>query len=301
MEYRQLLKRWHSYFCRSTGDAPKFQKSKVMKQTNQYALVTGASSGIGYELAKLLAADGYNLILVSRTQEDLERVSTELQAAHGVLVRVIAKDLFYPGNAMELTDEVRELGVQIEILVNDAGQGQYGPFIDNDLNRQLDIIHLNIESLVVLTHYYLKEMVGRATGRILNLASIAGKTPGPFQAVYHGTKAFVHSFTEAIRSEVKDTGVTVTSLLPGATDTDFFNKAQMQESKMVKEGELGDAAKVAKDGYEALMSGKDMVISGFKNKMTVAMADVMPDEKVANQMKKQQAPVKSDGEDTGKD
>jgi uncharacterized protein len=176
-------------------------------------------------------------------------------------------------------------------LINDAGQGQYGPFVESDIDRQLDIIHLNIESLVALTHYFLKEMVGRKEGKILNLASIAGKTPGPLQAVYHGTKAFVHSFTEAIRSEVKDTGVTVTSLLPGATDTDFFNKADMLEAKNVKEGELADPAKVAKDGYEALMRGRDMVVSGLKNKVTVAMSNVLPDEKVADQVKKQQSPA----------
>lgn len=265
-----------------------------MEKKNQYALVTGATSGIGYELAKLLAADGYHLILVSRTQADLERVAGELKGAHGVDVRVIAKDLFYPGNAMELTDEVRDSGVQVTILVNDAGQGQYGPFVEGDLDRQLDIIRLNIESLVVLTHYFLKEMVGNKEGRILNLASVAGKTPGPFQAVYHGTKAFVHSFTEAIRAEVKETGVTVTSLLPGATDTDFFHKANMLEAKNVKKGELANAAKVAKDGYEGMMSGKDMVVSGFKNKMQVAMSNVLPDETVAEQVKKQQSPVGHD-------
>jgi short-subunit dehydrogenase len=266
-------------------------KKNCMEKNNQYALVTGASSGIGYELARLLAADGYHLILVSRTQEDLDRVAAELKGAHGVDVRVIAKDLFYPGNAMELTDEVHDLGVSVDILVNDAGQGQYGPFVAGDLDRQLDIIHLNIESLVVLTHYFLKDMVSRGQGRILNLASIAGKTPGPLQAVYHGTKAFVHSFSEAIRSEVKEAGVTVTSLLPGATDTDFFNKADMLEAKNVKEGELAEASKVAKDGYEALMSGKDMVVSGLKNKMTVAMSNVLSDEKVADQVKKQQSPA----------
>jgi short-subunit dehydrogenase len=262
-----------------------------MGKSNQYALVTGGTSGIGYELAKLLAADGYHLILVSRTQADLDRVAGELKAAHGVEIKTIAKDLFYPGNALELTDDIRDLGVTVNILVNDAGQGQYGPFFEGDINRQLDIIHLNIESLVILTHYFLKEMVSRGEGRILNLASIASKTPGPLQAVYHGTKAFVHSFTEAVRSEVKDLGITVTSLLPGATDTDFFHKADMLEAKNVKEGELAPASKVAKDGYDALMSGKDMVISGFKNKMQVAMSDVLPDEKVADQVKKQQSPV----------
>jgi len=207
-----------------------------MEKKNQYALVTGGTNGIGYELAKLLAADGYNLVLVSRTQDNLDKVSSELQSAHGVEVRTISKDLFYPGNALELTDELRDMGLRIDILVNDAGQGQYGPFVAQDVNRLLDIIHLNIESLVILTHYFLKEMVARNDGKILNLASIAGKLPGPWQAVYHGTKAFVHSFTEAIRSEVKETAVTITSLLPGATDTDFFNKADMLDSKVVQEG-----------------------------------------------------------------
>jgi len=262
-----------------------------MAKNEKHALITGGTSGIGYELAKLLAADGYNLILVSRTQEDLERVSDELQSAHGVTVRTISKDLFYPGNALELTDEIRDEGIQIDVLVNDAGQGQYGPFVAQDINRLLDIVHLNIESLLILTHYFLKEMVARNDGKILNLASIAGKLPGPWQAVYHGTKAFVHSFTEAIRSEVKDTAVTITSLLPGATDTDFFKKADMLDSKVVKEGELGDAAAVAKDGFEALMAGKDMVVSGFKNKVQVAMSNVMPDSRVADQLNKQQAPA----------
>jgi short-subunit dehydrogenase len=265
-----------------------------MEKKNQYALVTGGSNGIGYELAKLLAADGFDLVLVARTQTDLDRVAAELKSAHGIEVRTIAKDLFYPGNAFELTDEISDMGLRIDLLINDAGQGQYGPFIDNDINRQLDIIHLNIESLVILTQYYLKEMVGRASGRILNLASIAGKTPGPFQAVYHGTKAFVHSFTEAIRSEVKDTGVTITSLLPGATATDFFNKAEMQDAKNVQEGGLADPAQVAKDGYEALMEGKDMVVSGFKNKMQVAMSNILPDSTVADQVKKQQSPADHD-------
>jgi hypothetical protein len=128
----------------------------------------------------------------------------------------------------------------------------------------------------------------------LNLASIAGKMPGPLQSVYHGTKAFIHSWTEAIRSELKDSGITVTSLLPGATDTDFFNKAEMQESKIVQEEKLADPADVAKDGYEALMSGDDMVISGMKNKMQVGMSDLMPDSMVADKMKKQQEPVNKD-------
>ena len=133
-------------------------------------------------------------------------------------------------------------------------------------------------------------MVARGNGKILNVASVAGKIPGPLQSVYHGTKAFVHSFTEAIRSEVKDNGITVTSLLPGATETDFFNKANMLKAKNIQEGKLASAADVAKDGYEALMSGDDMVISGFKNKMQVGMSNIVPDEMVADNVHKQQSP-----------
>ena len=155
-------------------------------------------------------------------------------------VETIAADLFKRESAFEIYDELQSRNVEINVLVNDAGQGQYGEFIETDINREIDIIQLNIISLVVLTKQFLKDMVARGEGRILNVASIAGKLPGPLQSVYHGTKAFVHSFTEAIREEVKDKGVVITSLLPGATDTDFFNKADMLDSKIVQEGKLDD-------------------------------------------------------------
>lgn len=261
-----------------------------MNNKQQYALITGATSGIGYELAKLLAQDGYNLVIVARTQEDLDKTANELTNAYQVKVVTLAKDLFDRNAAFEVYNFVVENGIQVNVLVNDAGQGQYGEFIHTDIYREMDIIHLNITSLVVLTKHFLRDMVARREGKILNVASIAGKLPGPLQSVYHGTKAFVHSFTEAIREEVKESGVVITSLLPGATDTDFFKKADMLQSKIVQDGKLADPEEVAKDGYEALMSGDDMVISGFKNKMQVAMSNVTPDEMVAATMHKQQAP-----------
>jgi short-subunit dehydrogenase len=134
----------------------------------------------------------------------------------------ISTDLFNPQNAFDLYQKTITQNIQIDLLVNDAGQGQYGEFVDSDIQRQLDIIRLNVESVVILNHCFLKDMVAKESGKILNLPSVAAKIPGPLQAVYHGTKAFVHSFTEAIREEVKDHGVSVTSLLPGATQTDFF-------------------------------------------------------------------------------
>ena len=261
-----------------------------MTKKKKYVLITGGTSGIGYELARLLAKDGYNLLIVARSQEELDRVAHELSSAYAIKVVTFAKDLFKKNAPFEVYDFVKSEGLQIDILVNDAGQGQYGEFINTDIEREIDIIQLNITSLVALTKLFLIEMVERKSGKILNLASVASKVPGPFQAVYHGTKAFVHSFTEAIRAEVKDSGVVITSLLPGATATDFFRKADMLHSKTVKDGKLADPADVAMDGYHALMNGDDMVVSGFNNKLQVAMSSITPDEIVAERVYKQQGP-----------
>lgn len=261
-----------------------------MENTNRFALITGATSGIGLELAKLFAKDKFNLVLVARGEDELNSTAAQLKE-EGIKVVTISKDLFNPNAASELYDEIKQQDIQIDVLVNDAGQGAYGKFVETDLHKELKIIQLNICSLVTLTKLYVKEMVARNSGRILNLASVAGKSPGPYQAVYHGTKAFVHSFNEAIRYELIDTEVTVTSLLPGATDTDFFNKADMLNAKIVQDGDLADPADVAKDGYEAMMAGKDMVISGFKNKMQVAMGNITPDSMQTAQTGKMQEPV----------
>ncbi|MDJ1500299.1 SDR family oxidoreductase [Xanthocytophaga agilis] len=261
-----------------------------MTTENKYVLITGATSGIGYELAKLFAKDHYNLVIVSRDQQELENKAQEFRQL-GIDVVPIAKDLFNRDAAFSLYEEVKNRNIQVDILVNDAGQGIYGKFQDTDINRELAVIDLNIASVVILTKCFLKDMVQRNSGKILNLASIASKTPGPWQSVYHGTKAFVLSFSEAIREELKETNITVTALLPGATDTDFFNKADMVSSKIVQEGKLSDPADVAKDGYEALMSGDDKVISGLKNKVQIGMSNMMPDSVVAHQMNEQQKPA----------
>ncbi|MFL5739588.1 MAG: SDR family NAD(P)-dependent oxidoreductase [Flavisolibacter sp.] len=262
-----------------------------MESNNRYALITGASSGIGYELAKLFAQDGYNLILVARTREDLEKVATEF-SQYGIDVVTIAKDLFNRNAAFEVYDEVKLKRLTVDVLVNDAGQGQFGLFVDSDIDRLLDIIQLNVSSLTAMTHLFLKDMVSRNEGKILQLASIASKLPGPWQAVYHATKAYVLSFTEALVRELKDSAVSMTALQPGATDTDFFNKAEMQESKIL-DSKLSDPAQVAKDGYEALMKGDDKIVSGFKNKAMMGMSNIMPDTMVAARTEKMQEP-KSD-------
>ena len=257
-----------------------------------YALITGGSNGIGYELAKCFAEDGYNLVLVARTEQDLQQAASDLVGQYGITVTTITKDLFQHNAAFELYDEVMSKGITINVLVNNAGQGEFGLFVEQDINRLLEIIQLNVLSLTVLTQLFLKDMVARNEGKILQLASIASQLPGPYQAVYHGTKAYVLHFTEGLISELKDTNITLTSLQPGATDTDFFNKADMLNSKIL-DTTLSDPAKVARDGYQALMQGDDKVVSGLKNKVMVGMSNIMPETMVAEQMNKLQGP-KSD-------
>ena len=254
--------------------------------TNQYALITGGTSGIGKELAKLFAQDGYNLIIVARDEAELGSTKSEITQQFGVQVQTISKDLFEPNAAEELYDEVKEKGITVNVLVNDAGQGQHGKFIDYDLQRDIDIIQLNIISLTVLTKLYLKDMVARNEGKILQLSSLASRTPGPLLAVYSATKAYVQSFTQAVINEIKDTNVTMTALLPGATDTDFFNKADAENTRQVQDKKLYDPADVAKDGYKALMSGEAKVVSGFKNKVQAAMSSVVPEQAGASNFRK---------------
>jgi short-subunit dehydrogenase len=260
--------------------------------TKKHALITGGTSGIGLELAKLFAKDGYDLSIVARDEEELASAASLLKTEYSVNVTTLAKDLFDPQNAFAIYEELKQKGIEPDVLVNNAGHGHYGLFADTDIRTELDIINLNISSLVVLSKLFLKDMISRGKGRILNTSSIASKSPGPWQSVYHGTKAFVQSFTEAIREEVKDKGITVTALLPGVTDTDFFRKADMESSKVVRDkAEMADPADVAKDGYDALMQGKDMVVSGLKNKVQVAMNNLSSDEKNAKKMAESQEPA----------
>ena len=256
-----------------------------------YVLITGATSGIGYELTKLFAENRYNLILVARDESELQRVKLEL-SVKDISIVTLAKDLFIQQQVFDVYYEIQRRGLVVDVLVNNAGQGVYGLFEDTNIDRELNIINLNISALVVLTKCFLQDMVKRNSGKILNLASIASKSPGPWQAVYHGTKAFVLSFTEAIREELKDSAITVTALMPGVTDTDFFNKADMQDSKAIQDPDaMADPAQVAMDGYEGLMAGKDKVVSGLKNKIQTTLGNLIPDSVQAHQVAEQQKPV----------
>jgi uncharacterized protein len=260
----------------------------------RWALITGATSGFGYEFAKLFAKDGYNLVLVARAEDALTVTADKIRESNEVDVRIISADLFTSDAAETIYYQTKSWSIQIDVLVNNAGQSEYGRFIDYDLKRDIDLIQLNITSLVALTKYFLKDMIARNEGKILQVASLLSKYPTPLMAVYGGTKAFVLSFTEALINEVKDTNVTLTALLPGASDTDFFHKAGADESTTYRETELSSPEDVARDGYEALMKGESKIISGAKNKLQAAMSNVMPDSALTGSMRKQMDPSDKD-------
>lgn len=259
--------------------------------TKKTALITGATSGIGRELANLFAKDGYNLVLVGRQEDNLLDLVETYEQQFGINVTPIAKDLSDPKAAEEIYAETQHEGQTINVLVNDAGFGEYGMFAtETDLKREMDMIQVNIGALVQLTKLYLKDMVQRNEGKILMLGSIASVIPNPLMAVYGATKSFIYSFSEALRNELKDTNVTVTVLMPGATNTNFFNTAGAAHVKGADPSKTADPADVAKDGYEALMAGKDKVVSGLKNKATIASAYVLPDGVVAAQARSDMEP-----------
>jgi uncharacterized protein len=268
-------------------------ENKKSIRKNEYALVTGGTSGIGYEVAKLLAQDGYNLILVARSSERLLEVSDEFQE-FGVDVLLLDKDLFNPAAPREIYHELKNQGIQVGVLINNAAQGQKGRFHEIPLERHLELIQLNITSLVALTKLFLDDMMKRRQGKILNLASVVSKTPAPEFSIYAATKAFVLSFSAAIAREVEGTKITVTALMPGRTDTDFFFKADMTDAKEFQDHELADPSEVARDGYEALMKGESRVISGMKSKVMVGMMNAMSDSSNAEMMQKNMQPSEKD-------
>ncbi len=228
------------------------------------ALITGASMGIGAELAKLFAADGHDLVLVARSEDRLRALAQELETAHGVGVHVVPSDLSRPTSPDEIFALLSERGIEVDYLVNNAGFGANGAFAELPLGLQMDMLQVNINALVALTHHALKGMLSRGYGRILNIASTAGFQPGPDMSVYYATKSFVIMFSEGIAEEVRRRGVSVTAHCPGATATNFSQTAGNDESFLFKLG-AAPADQVARHAYRAMMKGKVVAIQGFVN------------------------------------
>jgi uncharacterized protein len=233
------------------------------------ALVTGASSGIGLELASLAAQDGQDLVLVSRQRERLETVGRGLAEEYGVRVSVLAKDLSDPSAPAEIARELGDRGIAVDVLVNNAGAGVFGLFAETSLDRELEIIQLNVTALTHLTKLFLAGMRARRKGWILNVSSTAAFQPGPLMAVYYATKAYVLSFSEALANECAGTGVHVTTLCPGPTRTEFQQRAGFQPMSIVQTRLVPSAAEAARAGWEGMKRGKRLVIPGFLNRVLV--------------------------------
>lgn len=242
-----------------------------------FAVITGASNGIGYELAKQFAQNGFDL-LITATGSSIDEVASEIAQTSKSEIQTVQADLATYEGVETLYNKIKETGRPVDAIAINAGVGVGGEFArETDLQDELNIINLNVVSSVHLAKRVVKDMVERGKGKILFTSSIAGIMPGPFEAVYAASKAFLQSFSLSIRNELKDTGVTVTSLMPGPTDTNFFDRADMEDTKAAK-SQKDDPAEVAKQGFEALMAGKDSVIAGsLMTKIQGAVSQVLPD------------------------
>jgi hypothetical protein len=241
-----------------------------MKET---ALITGASSGIGLDLARLFAKDGHDVVLVARSEGRLREIAAELERDCGIKAHVIAIDLAQTDAPRKLVDA---LPCAIDVLVNNAGFGITGSFVTTDLAKELEMIQVNVVALTALTKVLLPPMVARHRGRVLNVASTAAFQPGPLMAVYYATKAYVLSFSEAIADELRDSGVTVTALCPGPTSTGFADAAGMTKTRLFNLAKPMDSAAVAREGYKAMQRGRRVVVTGMKNKLLTQSIRVSP-------------------------
>lgn len=257
----------------------------------EYILITGASSGIGYEMAQQLAALKYNLILTARSKDKLEAMQQELSSKHGIVVQYAVKDLSDKNQAVELYNDVKSANYRVSHLVNNAGFGDYGNFLATSLEKELNMIDLNISSLVILTKLFARDMAEQKSGRIMNVASLLSFLPFPYYSVYSATKSFVLSFSETVAAELEDNGVIVTALCPGPVDTGFQTDA-MRDTNANKTTKLKSATTVAKEGVKLLLKGKGKKVVGFQNWFISNLPRVTPD-RMMMKIKKKLASVNS--------
>lgn len=258
-------------------------------QSRPLALVTGASGGIGEEIARELAARGHDLVLVARTLSRLEALGERLRVQYGVRAHALSQDLSDPAAPATLVKELAARGLEVDVLVNNAGFASYGEFHTLDLGHELRMLQVNVTALTELTHRLLPGMVARGRGRIMNVASTAAFLPGPLMAVYYATKAYVLSFSEAIGEELRGTGVTVTVLCPGPTETGFQDRAGMQDSRLVQGRKIMDARTVARQGVTALLRGQGVVVTGRANQLQALTPRFLPRRLVPGLVKRAQA------------
>jgi len=253
-----------------------------MMITNKFTLITGASGGIGHDLAMLAAADGKNLVLVARSVEKLEKLAENIQKNNKVEVLTIDVDLSDEAGINKLISVISAKNIQIDTWINNAGFGDFGDFAKADLGKNMEMIRLNISALTQLTHFALQFMLKTGTGKIMNVASTAAFMPGPGMAVYYASKAYVLSFSEALTRELKGSGITVTTLCPGPTDTSFATAAGLGKSLMHRMLLPATSMQVAKAGYKAMMKGKAIEIPGFMNKLSSFTPRITPRSMVRN-------------------
>jgi uncharacterized protein len=239
------------------------------------ALITGASSGIGYEFALLFARGGYDLVLVGRNRSALNTLASRIRTEFDRLAEVFAKDLSVPTAPDELFCDVQRAGIEVDVLVNDAGFAMQGAFVENDVATLLDMLQVNIVTVTQLTRLFLPGMIARGRGKILNMSSIGAFMPGPLMAAYFASKAYVLSLSEALTNELQGTGVTVTALCPGPTRSKFALRARLTDTKAFR-GTLMEPADVAQQGFDAMMKGKGVVITGFKHRMQLLPTPLVP-------------------------
>jgi uncharacterized protein len=249
------------------------------------ALITGSSNGIGYELAKIHAEKGDNLVLVARSISKLDELKKELEVKNKILVYTICKDLSLPDAAREVYDELKQKNITIDYLINNAGLGDFALFAESDWEKQKKMINLNITALTHLTWLFLTDMIKQGSGKIMNVASTASFQPGPTMSVYFATKAFVLSFSEALDTEVRDKGITVTALCPGSTESGF-HAAAMGDSGLVKERRLPSSKQVADYGYRAMMKGRTVAIHGILNAIMANAVRFIPRSVIVKSVKK---------------